>query len=56
MHLKADTEFIVLEGADSLTLKRIHKPSVDDFEKLVDWGAKFAAEKGITPEDVLEDD
>ena len=56
MHLKTDTEFIVLEGADTLTLKRIYKPSSGDFEKLVDWGTKFAKEKGITPEDVLEDD
>jgi len=57
MHLKTNTEFIVLGGTDTLTLKRIYKPSFDDdFEKLVDWGTKFAKERGITPDDVLEDD
>ncbi|ODS34947.1 MAG: hypothetical protein A7316_04765 [Candidatus Altiarchaeales archaeon WOR_SM1_86-2] len=56
MQLKPNTEFIVLESADTLTLKRIYKPSSEDFEKLVGWGTKFAKEKGITHEDVLEDD
>jgi len=56
MRLKESTEFIILEGKDSLTLKRIYKPTSKDFEDIVDWGTKFAKEKGITPEDVLEDD
>ena len=54
MRLKESTEFIILEGKDSLTLKRIYKPVAKDFEDIVDWGTKFAKEKGITPEDVLE--
>ncbi|PKP59944.1 MAG: hypothetical protein CVT88_00255 [Candidatus Altiarchaeales archaeon HGW-Altiarchaeales-1] len=57
MYLNPNTKFIILESEDSLTLKRIYKPQLsDDFEKLVDFGIKFAKEKGITQEDVLKDD
>jgi len=56
MRLKSNTEFIVLEGEDSLTLKRIYKPASEDFEELVDWGTKFAKERGIKPDDVVKDD
>jgi len=32
------------------------KPTSKDFEELVCWGTKFAKEKGIKPDDVIEDD
>ena len=37
-----------------LNKKAGYKPASKDFEELVDWGTKFAKEKGIKPEDVLE--
>ena len=56
MQLKSNTKFIVLEDKDSLILKRIYDPSSKEFEELVDWGTRFAKEKGINPEAVLKDD
>ncbi len=49
MYLNPNTKFIIPESVDSLILNRIYKPQLsDDFEKLVDFGIKFAKEKRIT--------
>jgi len=40
----------------SIILKKVQYPTIDDFEELVDWGTKFAKEKGIKEEDALKND
>jgi hypothetical protein len=37
-------------------MKKIDVPSEEDFEELVEWGTEHREERGITKEDVLEDD
>jgi len=54
--LEANTQFVIFGRDDTLTLKRVESPSVEDFEKLSEWGTKFAEKKGIKEEDVLKDD
>ncbi len=50
------TKFAVYGSGDTIIFKRLEMPTVKDFEKLVDFGVKFAKEKGIKEKDVLEDD
>lgn len=54
--MKKGTRFILFKTGDSLILKKLELPTVADFEEMVEWGIKFAKEKGVKPEDVIEGD
>ena len=54
--IQPGTKFAVYGKKDTIIFRRISLPTKEDFEKLVDFGAKFAKEKGISENDVLEDD
>lgn len=56
LNVKEGTKFVVFNDGDAIFLKKVETPTLDDFEEMVDWGVKFAKEKGIKPEDVIEDD
>ena len=48
--IKPGTAFAAYGTKDMVILKKIKTPSIEEFEKLVDWGVKFAKEKGIQSE------
>lgn len=56
LDVEEGTKFAVYGGSDTIVLKKLSLPSKKDFEELADWGEKHAEEKGITEEEVLEDD
>lgn len=56
LKIEPGTKFAVYGRKDTLMFKKIEMPTVEDFEKLVDFGVKFAGRKGIKKEDVLKDD
>lgn len=56
LKIKAGEKFAVYGKDDTLMFKKIEMPTVEEFEKLVDWGVDFAKKKGIKPKDVLADD
>jgi AbrB family looped-hinge helix DNA binding protein len=56
LNIKSGAKFAVYGREDTIIFKKIEMPSVDDFEKLVDFGTKFAVKKGIKEKDVLEGD
>ncbi len=50
LDIKSGTAFAAFGTKDMVILKKIKTPSIEDFEKLVDFGVKFAEEKGIKSE------
>lgn len=56
LQIREGTKFAVYGSGDTIIFKKLALPTVKDFEKLVDFGVKFAKEKGITEKDVLEGD
>lgn len=56
LKIKKGTKFAVYGSGDTIIFKRLDLPNVKDFEKIVDFGVKFASQKGIREKDVLEDD
>lgn len=56
LKLDPNTRFVIFSVDDTLTLKKIETPGIEDFEELTDWGTKFAKEKGIKEEDVIKND
>lgn len=48
--IKEGTAFAAYGTKDTVILKKIKTPTIEDFERLVDWGVKFAKEKGIKSE------
>ncbi|MBU0758014.1 MAG: AbrB/MazE/SpoVT family DNA-binding domain-containing protein [Nanoarchaeota archaeon] len=54
--ITAGTRFAVYGKKDTIIFRRISLPSKEDFEKLVDFGVKFAKEEGISYENVIKDD
>jgi len=48
------TKFAAYGKKDLVILKKIRTPTIKDFEKLVDFGTKFAKEKGIKSEKDVE--
>ena len=46
------TRFAAYGNKDMVILKKIKTPNIAEFEKLVNFGTKFAKEKGITEKDV----
>lgn len=54
--MKKGSKFILLKIGDNLILKKLELPTIADFEEMVDWGTKFAKQKGIEPEDIIEGD
>ena len=56
LKIREGTKFAVYGSGDTIIFKRLELPTVKDFEKIVDFGVKFAKQKGIREKDVLEDD
>ncbi len=54
LEIKPGTKFAVYGKKDMVILKKVKIPSVEDFEKLVDYGIKFAKAKGIKSEEDVE--
>ena len=50
LDIKPGTKFAVYGKNDTVVLKKIATPTIADFEKLVDFGTKFAKKKGIKSE------
>lgn len=46
-------EFLVVHGeGDTIVLKRVAVPDIEEMEQLLAWGEQFAEEEGITREEV----
>ncbi len=56
MDIEKGTKFALYREGDTIILKKLTIPSKEDFEELAEWGRKYAEEKGIKKEDVLEGD
>ncbi len=56
LRIKEGTKFAVYGSGDTIIFKRLELPNVKDFQRLVDFGTKFAKGKGIKEKEVLEDD
>ncbi len=54
LHIMPGTKFATYGKKDIVILKKIKTPTIEDFEKLVDFGTKFAKEKGINSEKDVE--
>ena len=54
--ISAGTRLAVYGKGDTVVLKILKVPNVEEFEKLAAFGRQFAKKKGITEKDVLEDD
>lgn len=48
------TRFAAFGRKDMIILKKIKTPTIEDFEKLVDFGVRFARERGIKSEKDVE--
>ena len=48
------TQFMILEGTDTLIFKIIHPPSIDDFDKLLAKASRQVKKAGIKKSDVVE--
>ena len=51
LDIKPGTTFAAYGKRDMVILKKIKTPTLEDFEKLVDFGVKFAKKKGIKSEE-----
>lgn len=56
LNVKEGTRFAVYGKGDTIIFKKIEMPTIEDFERLVDFGIDFARKKGIKKQDVLEGD
>lgn len=56
LKIESGTKFAVYGKDDTIVFKRVEMPTIKDFERLVDFGVKFAKRKGIKESDVLKDD
>jgi len=56
LNIRPGTRFAVYGKGDTIIFKKIEMPTVEDFERLVEFGTEFAKKKGIRKEDVLEGD
>lgn len=56
LNVKEGTRFAVYGKGDTIIFKKVEMPSIEDFERLVDFGVVFARKKGIKKQDVLEGD
>ncbi len=54
LHIIPGTKFAAYGKKDIVILKKINTPTAEDFERLVDFGIKFAKEKGIKSEKDVE--
>lgn len=54
LNITPGTKFAAYGKKDMVILKKIKTPTAEDFEKLVDFGTKFAKEKGIKSEKDVE--
>lgn len=52
--IEPGTKFAAYGKKDIVILKKIKTPTLEDFEKLVDFGIKFAKERGIKSEKDVE--
>lgn len=56
LNIKEGTKFAVYGRDDIIIFKKIKMPTIEDFERLVDFGVEFARQKDIRMEDILEGD
>lgn len=56
LKIAAGTKFAVYGRGETIIFRKIRMPRVEDFEKLVDFGVRFAKRKGIKASDVLKDE
>ncbi len=54
LHIEPGTKFAAYGKNDMVILKKIKTPSTEDFEKLVDFGTKFAKQRGVKSEKDVE--
>jgi AbrB family looped-hinge helix DNA binding protein len=54
MGLEAGQLLAVYGGGDTVVLKRVDTPDVEEMEQLLEWGEAFAEEQDISREDVRE--
>lgn len=52
--MKPGTQFMVIEGKDSLIFKVIHPPSMDDFDDLIGKARKQAKKAGLKQSDIAD--
>ncbi len=50
LNIQPGTKFAAFGKKDIVILKKMSTPSIQDFENLVDYGTRFAREKGIKSE------
>ncbi len=55
LDIKPGTKFAVYGKNDLVILKKVKTPTIEDFERLVDFGIKFAKKKGIKSEQQVVD-
>ncbi len=56
LNVKEGTRFAVYGRGDTIVFKKVEMPTIEDFDRLVDFGVEFARKKGIKKQDVLEGD
>lgn len=54
LHLRAGEFFAMFGEDETIVLKKIDIPTDEDFKRLLEWGSRFAEEKKINKEDILE--
>jgi len=54
LNISPGTKFAAYGRKDMVILKKIKTPTIEDFERLVDFGVKFAKERGIKSEKDVE--
>ena len=52
--MKPGTQFMVVEGTDSLIFKIINPPSMDDFDNLISRARQQAKKAGLKKSDITE--
>lgn len=52
--MKPGTQFMVIEGKDSLILKVIAPPSMDDFDELIEQARRQADKAGLKQTDITK--
>ena len=52
LHLKAGTRFVVVADRDTVILKIIEPPSLDEFDGLITEARRQAAKVGLTESDI----
>lgn len=54
LRLKSGSQFIVVAGKDSVILKAIMPPSIDDFDELIEEARQQAKRAGLNRSDIVD--